>query len=74
MGNIPDSMKGLPDSLNENQYVEITSETGEKFYVHPRPYINTVSNSILDQFSPENLLFNSVGIKNISILSNTIFN
>ena len=30
MGNIPDSMKGLPDRLNENQYIEITSETGEK--------------------------------------------
>ena len=73
MGNsIPKSMENLPQFLNQNQYIEITDPSGEKFYVHPRTLTGVVTNSISQNFSGENFALRAIGLGKLADINNGI--
>lgn len=62
MGNIvPKSMENLPDGLKLNEYIEITTENGTKYYVHKRSFGRMIGNNFRQSFSGENMALNALG-------------
>ena len=70
MGNSPSSMKDLPNSLNQNQYIEITGPSGEKFYVHPRTFTGVLKNAYYQQFSGANFALRGLGLNELADINN----
>jgi hypothetical protein len=50
--NIPEKMKELPNQLNKNEYVEITTRKG-KFYVFSRSFFGRIGGSFQKGFSSD---------------------
>ena len=66
MGNllsVPESMKGLPNRLKQNEYVEIITIDKKKFYVFPRSLGGQFKGNIKKSFSAESIGLNLLGSK-----------
>jgi hypothetical protein len=66
MGNvlaIPESMKLLPDNLKENEYVKITTNLGEHYYVFSRSIFKTMGANLRNEFTQENFALKLLGGK-----------
>ena len=71
MGNSPSSMKDLPNSLKQNQYIEITGPSGEKFYVHPRTFTRVIRNAFYQQYSGGNIALRGLGLNQLADINNS---
>ena len=61
--NLPEKIKALPDKLNKNEYIEITPNDGQKFYIFKRSFAGQIGANFRNSFSVENMGLGFLGKK-----------
>jgi hypothetical protein len=64
MGNsfaTPESMKNLPNQLNKDEYIQITTKDGSNFYVFSRTFMGKIKEGFKQDWSANNIALDSIG-------------